>query len=136
MLSSKQVLGRALVVAMVVVQVVAARSGIGVPVFLVLAMVGIVVFGTREKMKNEPSAYSVFNAGHSRLAGQFTAEQFDSQLRGQERPEERFLGVVEGAVPLGPGQRLGGKTAAAAADPDLRRRLQAQAAERRYATTT
>lgn len=36
---------------------------------------------TREKLKDEPSAYSVFNPNCERLQGSLTAEQFESELR-------------------------------------------------------
>lgn len=36
---------------------------------------------TGEKLKNEPSAYSVFNPNCERLQGSLTAEQFESEIR-------------------------------------------------------
>lgn len=35
---------------------------------------------TREKLKNEPSAYSVFNQNCERIQGSLTAEQFESEI--------------------------------------------------------
>ena len=85
---------KALLAVMLGAQVLASRSGYGLPVFLVLAMISLVVFGTREKHPSEPSAFSVFNKGHQRLAGQFTAEQFDAQLRGTPNEPEQFMGKL------------------------------------------
>lgn len=108
--------------AIVGLQVVAARHGWGLPTFLVLTIVVIVVFGTRDKWDGEASAYSVFNDGR-RLPGQFTAEQFDAQLRGSPQ--------VDAAPPAG--HRLGSTTSSPPQpiDRDLRRRLLADAAQRR-----
>mmetsp|Transcript_888 Transcript_888/g.2498 ORF Transcript_888/g.2498 Transcript_888/m.2498 type:complete len:177 (-) Transcript_888:91-621(-) len=122
---------------MAAVQAAAVRYGYGVPAFLVLAMVAIVVFGTREKAADEVSAYSVFNKGHSRLAGEFTAAQFDAQLRGTaaEHQDLVSLDAASRGTPLGPGHRLGGTTVAppaTEADATARRRLLARAAERRF----
>lgn len=107
---------------------VLARLGFGLPAFLVLTMVSICVFGTREKWAGEPSAYSVFNEAGRRLPGQLTAEQFEAELLGSA-PE------VVAEVPTG--YRLGatGSEEPPPADGELRRRLLAQAAERRLQPT-
>ena len=53
-------------------------------VFLAVAGIVFICYNTRKKSKADksPSAYSVFNENCERLDGQFTAEQFEQQLRG------------------------------------------------------
>mmetsp|Transcript_19791 Transcript_19791/g.63647 ORF Transcript_19791/g.63647 Transcript_19791/m.63647 type:complete len:164 (+) Transcript_19791:69-560(+) len=130
----------------------ALQRGFGLQAGLVLAMAAILLFGTRvrfadclgydpsslcqEKARSEPSAYSVFNSGHARLAGQFTAEQFDAQLRGNaQRPDANIVPL--GVVDAGHGHRLGGaKEQDQKDDATTRRRLFAEAAERRGASSS
>ena len=69
--------------AAVALQAYATRSGFGGPCALLLLIIAPFVFG-RDAWDGETSAYSVFNGGR-RIAGTFTAEQFDAQLRGGRR---------------------------------------------------
>lgn len=117
------------VVGLVAIQIVSIRHGYGLPTFLVCVMVAIVILGTREKWDGEVSAYSVFNEDGRRLPGQFTAEQFDAQLRGHAPPEEsvtRRRGHVLSS----------GTTLKRNDDPEARRRLLAAAAERRFSSSS
>ena len=52
-------------------------------VFLTLSLICLLYANTRTgpKTDNAPSAYSVFNENCERIAGTFTAEQFDNHLR-------------------------------------------------------
>ncbi|KAK3258834.1 hypothetical protein CYMTET_32140 [Cymbomonas tetramitiformis] len=62
---------------------------------LCIAIIALIyIFGLREKWDNEVSAYSVFNKGGARLAGTFTAEQFDSRMRSEAPHEVALEGVV------------------------------------------
>ncbi|KAJ8612435.1 hypothetical protein CTAYLR_006589 [Chrysophaeum taylorii] len=115
---------------MVGIQVAAIRYDLAVPAFIVLSIVALVLFGTREKWDGEASAYSVCNNGR-RLPGQFTAEQFDAQLRGIPPPDDAMM--------LGrPETKAARKPVAVASEEEreARRRLRAAAAEQRSKTTT
>ena len=109
--------------AMVAVQAVGVRYGLGVPSGLLLLSVAPFVFG-RRKWDGEVSAYSVCNDDGRRIAGTFTAEQFDAQLRGGPRPDDAAAAAT---MPRAPEP----DRPAAPADPAARRRLALAAAERR-----
>jgi len=112
----------AVAAAAVALQAYATRSGFGGPCALLLLIIAPFVFG-RDAWDGETSAYSVFNGGR-RIAGTFTAEQFDAQLRGGPRPDDN-----DGtAVPRRPEQQT---TPAPVVDAATRRRRAAEAAERR-----
>ena len=66
----------AIAAAAVALQAYATRSGFGGPCALLLLIIAPFVFG-RDAWDGETSAYSVFNGGR-RIAGTFTAEQFDA----------------------------------------------------------
>lgn len=53
-------------------------------VFFVFSVIVFICYNTKKKSKTDksPSAYSVFNRNCERLDGQFTAEQFERELRG------------------------------------------------------
>lgn len=52
-------------------------------IFFLVSLMYFIYYNTRtgSKNANEPSAYSVFNPDCQRIAGTFTAEQFEQQLR-------------------------------------------------------
>ena len=106
----------------VALQAYATRSGFGGPCALLLLIIAPFVFG-RDAWDGETSAYSVFNGGR-RIAGTFTAEQFDAQLRGGPRPDDNAEAVTaprrEQQTPPAP-----------VVDAATRRRRAAEAAERR-----
>ena len=54
-------------------------------IILALAILFVIFWNLRdgERRFGEASAYSVFNRGGQHLAGEFRAEQFEAQLRGQ-----------------------------------------------------
>jgi hypothetical protein len=108
---------------MVALQAVGVRYGLGVPSGLLLLSVAPFVFG-RRKWDGEVSAYSVCNDDGRRIAGTFTAEQFDAQLRGGPRPDDAPAAAT---MPRAPEP----DRPAAPADPAARRRLALAAAERR-----
>ena len=117
---------RVLAVGMVGAWAVAVKYEVGIVVGLVCAIAAPFVFG-RQKWKGEVSAYSVCNADGRRIAGTFTAEQFDAQLRGGPRPTDdgapaRMGAVADDAAEAAP---------APPDDPALRRRRAAEAADRR-----
>ena len=112
--------------AMVAVQAVGVRYGLGVPSGLLLLSVAPFVFG-RRKWDGEVSAYSVCNDDGRRIAGTFTAEQFDAQLRGGPAPELNSS-TAAAMPPSAPAQQA---PAPAAVDPAVRRRRALEAAERR-----
>ena len=58
-----------------------AWAGFGVPGFIAVCTFAMFQLGTKERWSSESSAYSVFNAGGTRIAGTLTAEQIDGQLR-------------------------------------------------------
>ena len=109
--------------AMVAVQAVGVRYGLGVPSGLLLLSVAPFVFG-RRKWDGEVSAYSVCNDDGRRIAGTFTAEQFDAQRRGGPRPDDAPAAAT---MPRAPEP----DRPAAPEDPAARRRLALEAAERR-----
>ena len=82
----------AIAAAAVALQAYATRSGFGGPCALLLLIIAPFVFG-RDAWDGETSAYSVFNGGR-RIAGMFTAEQFDAQLRGGPRPDDNAEAVT------------------------------------------
>ena len=82
----------AIAAAAVALQAYATRSGFGGPCALLLLIIAPFVFG-RDAWDGETSAYSVFNGGR-RIAGTFTAEQFDAQLRGGPRPDDNDAGTA------------------------------------------
>ena len=112
----------AIAAAAVALQAYATRSGFGGPCALLLLIIAPFVFG-RDAWDGETSAYSVFNGGR-RIAGTFTAEQFDAQLRGGPRPDDNAEAVTaprrEQQTPPAP-----------VVDAATRRRRAAEAAERR-----
>ena len=73
----------AIAAAAVAMQAYATSSGFGGPCALLLLIIAPFVFG-RDAWDGETSAYSVFNGGR-RIAGTFTAEQFDAQLHRPNR---------------------------------------------------
>ena len=73
----------------------------------------------------EVSAYSVCNKDGTRIAGTYTAEQFDAQLRGGPRPDDAAVGPMAASSGGAP------TPAATAASPAERRARAAEAAERR-----
>ena len=112
----------AIAAAAVALQAYATRSGFGGPCALLLLIIAPFVFG-RDAWDGETSAYSVFNGGR-RIAGTFTAEQFDAQLRGGPRPDDNAEAVTA--------PRREQQTAPApVVDAATRRRRAAEAAERR-----
>ena len=114
----------AIAAAAVALQAYATRSGFGGPCALLLLIIAPFVFG-RDAWDGETSAYSVFNGGR-RIAGTFTAEQFDSQLRGGPRPDgDATAGRMAASAPA--------PAAAPAVSPAERRARAAAAAERRAA---
>ena len=114
----------AIAAAAAALQAYATRSGFGGPCALLLLIIAPFVFG-RDAWDGETSAYSVFNGGR-RIAGTFTAEQFDAQLRGGPRPDDNDAGT---AAPRRPAEQ---QTAPApVVDAATRRRHAAEAAERR-----
>ena len=114
----------AIAAAAVALQAYATRSGFGGPCALLLLIIAPFVFG-RDAWDGETSAYSVFNGGR-RIAGTFTAEQFDAQLRGGPRPDDNDAGT---AAQRRPAEQ---QTAPApVVDAATRRRRAAEAAERR-----
>jgi len=116
----------AVAAAAVALQVYAARSGFGGPCALLLLCIAPFVFG-REAWQGETSAYSVFNGGR-RIAGTFTAEQFDAQLRGGPRPVDPAADAA--AAPRRPAEQ---QIPAPVVEAVTRRRAAAEAAERRAA---
>merc|ERR1712137_255210 len=71
-------------------QFFAAQAGFGTPVFIVLCIIVMWTYGTRERWKDEGlSAYSVFNEGQTRLLGDRSATQIDNELRGGASVLER-----------------------------------------------
>ena len=112
----------AIAAAAAALQAYATRSGFGGPCALLLLIIAPFVFG-RDAWDGETSAYSVFNGGR-RIAGTFTAEQFDAQLRGGPRPDDNADAVTaprrEQQTPPAP-----------VVDAATRRRRAAEAAERR-----
>ena len=112
------------IAAAVALQAYATRSGFGGPCALLLLIIAPFVFG-RDAWDGETSAYSVFNGGR-RIAGTFTAEQFDAQLRGGPRPDDNADAGT--AVPRRPEQQT---APAPVVDAATRRRRAAEAAERR-----
>ena len=113
----------AIAAAAVALQAYATRSGFGGPCALLLLIIAPFVFG-RDAWDGETSAYSVFNGGR-RIAGTFTAEQFDAQLRGGPRPDDNADAV---AAPRSSEQQT---PPAPVFDAATRRRRAAEAAERR-----
>ena len=115
---------RCLVCGMFGVWYLAMKNDFGLPVALLMLCIAPFVFG-RKKWEGEVSAYSVCNKDGRRIAGTFTAEQFDAQLRGGPRPDDNPTAASTMHVP----------TEAPAApepvDPAVRRRRAAEAAERR-----
>lgn len=71
---------------MIGIQAFAMWNDFGLPSFLLLLIAAPFLFG-RTKWDGEISAYSVCNKDGHRIAGTFTAEQFDAQLRGVPRPD-------------------------------------------------
>lgn len=66
-----------------VIQGLGVWAGFGPPVFIILCIIAMVSFGTREKWSHEDmSAYSVFNEGQAHLLGDRTAAQLEHELRG------------------------------------------------------
>jgi len=114
-----------LMVAAAALQLLAAKHELGLPCALLLGIAAPFVFG-RDAWDGETSAYSVFNSGCRRIAGTFTAEQFDAQLRGGPRPADEVVTSQPTFTPVQP-------PAPAPVDPALRRRRAAEAAERRAA---
>ena len=113
----------AIAAAAVALQAYATRSGFGGPCALLLLIIAPFVFG-RDAWDGETSAYSVFNGGR-RIAGTFTAEQFDAQLRGGPRPDDNAEAVT---APRRSEQQT---PPAPVVDAATRRRRAAEAAERR-----
>jgi hypothetical protein len=110
--------------------------GFGVVAFCGSILLGIWVFGLRDKFSNEEtaSAYSVFNQDGKAIVGGYTAGQFDRQLRGGFAPpasnnNDSNDNPVRGSIAiasseqkrnandnkLGENERLRRRTAAAAA---------------------
>jgi hypothetical protein len=110
--------------------------GFGVVAFCGSILLGIWVFGLRDKFSNEEtaSAYSVFNQDGKAIVGGLTAGQFDRQLRGGFPPSasnsnDNNDNPVRGSIAiassestandndnkLGENERLRRRTAAAAA---------------------
>ena len=111
--------------------------GFGVVAFCGSVLLGIWVFGLRDKFSNEEtaSAYSVFNQDGKAIVGGLTAGQFDRQLRGGFSPSasnnnnDNNDNPVRGSIAiassenkgnandnkLGENERLRQRTAAAAA---------------------
>ena len=110
-------------VGMVALLIVSIQHGFGIPVGMLLLCVAPFVFG-RDKWDGEVSAYSVMNSDGRRIAGTFTAEQFDAQLRGGPRPDDAPAAAT---MPRAPEP----DRPAAPEDPAARRRLALEAAERR-----
>ena len=113
-------------VGMVALLIVSIQHGFGIPVGMLLLCVAPFVFG-RDKWDGEVSAYSVMNSDGRRIAGTFTAEQFDAQLRGGPAPELNSS-TAAAMPPSAPAQQA---PAPAAVDPAVRRRRALEAAERR-----
>lgn len=127
---------RGVAAALLGIQLLSLRLGYGLPAFLVLAIVSIYFFGTRNKWDGEVSAYSVFNSDGRRLPGQLTTEHLEAQLRGHT-PHDRMNDEGTSLRDQCAGHRLGSGDDSAVAilpkaeDRELRRRLLANAAERR-----
>jgi len=124
--------------AWLVVAVLLTVWDLGVVAFVGSVLLAIWVFGLRDKFASEEtaSAYSVFNRDGKAIAGGFTAQQLDRQLRGgalggtASNDDDPVHGSVATAVTATP------KAEAAAKMSDaerLRRRTAAAAAaERRF----
>lgn len=127
---------RAVAAALLGLQLLSFRLGYGLPAFLVLAIVTIYFFGTRNKWDGEVSAYSVFNSDGRRLPGQLTTEHIEAQLRGHT-VHDRVNDEGSSLRDQHAGHRLGSADVSATAtlppaeDRELRRRLLATAAESR-----
>ena len=85
-------------------------AGFGAPAFIALSVLAMFRLGTSQRWQNDTSAYSVFNAGGTRIAGTLTAEQIDGQLR-HAGHSQKADGAGESAA-SGPswagGRKLGG----------------------------
>jgi hypothetical protein len=75
-------------------------TGFGVVAFCAAIFLSIWVFGLREKWASEEtaSAYSVFNKDGKAIAGGFTAQQFDRQMRGGIRGSDDNDNAVFGSI--------------------------------------
>mmetsp|Transcript_37779 Transcript_37779/g.43154 ORF Transcript_37779/g.43154 Transcript_37779/m.43154 type:complete len:142 (-) Transcript_37779:225-650(-) len=65
----------------------------GVIAFCGSVILGIYFFGLKEKFSNEEtaSAYSVFNKNNQAIAGSYTAQHLENQLRGREQQGRDYL---------------------------------------------
>ena len=104
--------------------------GLLVPFLLVASIGSMFACGLRENWGSDrtASAYSVFNEGGARLQGTFTAEQFESQLRGRAAP-------TESAGPLKRARNDDAGPGITAGEQATRRAAAAAAAERRAVHT-
>lgn len=113
--------------------VVCVKNDLGVLVFCGSIFLSIWFFGLREKFSNETtaSAYSVFNNDQRAIAGSFTGEQLDRQLRNGSYTSEQKSSTIptaragksEKASKCNDGERLRRRKAAALA---AERRMQLQ----------
>lgn len=125
----------------VVMCIVLVYSDLGILAFCGTVILGIWIFGLREKFSGEEtgSAYSVFNRDGKAIVGGFTASQFDRQLRGGfgRNDDDSSSNPVKGSVTKA---AYSGSTTSftppSSEEERLRRRkLSAAAAERRFQQT-
>jgi hypothetical protein len=118
-------------------------SGFGVLAFCGSVLLGIWVFGLRDKFSNEEtaSAYSVFNQDGQAIVGGLTAGQFDRQLRGGFAQSASYNNdnndnPVRGSIAIASSEHKSNANDNKLADNErLRRRTAAAAAaERRFQT--
>jgi len=112
------------------------RADFGVIAFVGTVLGSIWVFGLREKWDGEVSAYSVFNRDGKGIAGGFTAQQLDRQLRGglaRDSAEDD-----DASIPVaGSSTSQQNKSETVGGDEkERRRKAAAAAAERRFAAAT
>jgi Uncharacterized conserved domain (SAYSvFN) len=106
----------------------------GVVAFCGSVMLGIWIFGLREKFSGEEtgSAYSVFNKDGKGIVGGFTASQFDRQMRGGFGGDDDASNPVRGSVTILANSGSSGRPTVQSEEERLRRRkASAAAAERR-----
>jgi len=114
--------------------VVLIRIDLGVIAFVASIFAAIWIFGLREKWDGEVSAYSVFNRDGRGIAGGFTAQQLDRQLRGGIAPADDT--AEDASIPTaGSSTRRQDVKEVSLDEKEKRRRAAAAAAERRFAAT-
>ena len=110
--------------------------GITGVVFILVCIYFLIRFGLREKWESEQelSAYSVFNENNRTVAGSFTAQQLDDQLRHRHRSSGEGEGEGGGGAAWQGRMRETRPLGAVAESPEVwrrRREAAALAAEKR-----